>query len=62
MKNLWACEPVVLLGALEAAILCAIGFGVPISGNQNLLLMGLAKAVLVVITRSRVSPVSKEQP
>lgn len=60
MQKLWNCEPVVLLGVVEAAILCAIGFGVPISANQNLLLMGLAKAVLMAITRSRVSPVESK--
>ena len=51
-------EPAVILGAINAIIAVAIGFGLDITQEQFALVMAAVAAVLAVITRSQVTPVA----
>lgn len=58
MSNLWGREPALIIGAISALIAVAMGFGLDISQEQFGLVMAAVSAVLSVVTRSQVSPVS----
>lgn len=49
-------EPVVYIAIVDAAIFAAIGFGVPISGEQKSLIDALLLAISAAFMRSQVSP------
>lgn len=57
MQNLWKTEPVVILGVVEAVVLLAVSYGAPIDAKQQILILGVVKAALTWLARSRVSPV-----
>lgn len=50
-------EPALILGAVNAVIALAVGFGLPVTIEQASLINAAVAAVLSVIVRSRVSPV-----
>lgn len=55
-------EPVLWLTLVEAAILCAAAFGLPLTNEQKVAIMGLGGAVLAItgaIARQNVTPVAK---
>jgi hypothetical protein len=52
-------EPVVVLAVVEAAIVFAVAFGVPVTTEQKVAIAGLAAAILTVVTRQLVTPVAK---
>jgi hypothetical protein len=52
-------EPVVILALVEAAIVTAVAFGVPVTVEQKVAIAGLTAAVLTVLTRQMVTPVAK---
>ena len=57
---LWNKEPVMILMAVRAVILCAVTFGLSWSAEQIAAVMVALEMVLGLVTRSRVSPVSGE--
>jgi hypothetical protein len=52
-------EPVVVLGLIEAAIVVAVAFGVPISTEQKVAIIGLGATVMTIVTRQLVTPTAK---
>lgn len=57
MGNLFDREPALILGAINAIIAVAVGFGLPISIEQASLINAAVAAVLSVVVRSQVTPV-----
>ena len=57
MRNLFDREPALLLGAVNAIIALAVGFGLGITIEQAALINAAAAALLSVVVRSKVSPV-----
>jgi len=57
MGNIWDREPALILGAVNAVLALAIGFGLPVTVEQASLVNAAAAAVLSVIVRSQVTPV-----
>ena len=49
-------EPALLLGALNALIALAVGFGLPVTSTQVGLINAAVAAILAVILRTQVSP------
>lgn len=60
--KLWANEPVVVIGLVETGMLLLVGFGVPIDGKQQLLVLGAVKAAGMLISRLQVTPNGKAGP
>lgn len=56
MKTLWGREPVMFLAVIQAALACAMGFGLTITPQQMALVMALAGSLLSLIARSQVTP------
>ena len=52
-------EPAAIVGAIEAILALAIGFGVDITTEQLALIMAAVTAVLALVVRSQVTPTSK---
>ena len=50
-------EPALILGAVQALLALAIGFGLDLSPEQVALILAATAAVIALITRSRVTPV-----
>ena len=57
VATLWGREPALILAALSAVIALAVGFGLPVTAEQEALIVAAVSAVIGVITRSRVTPV-----
>lgn len=57
VATLWGREPALILAALSAMIALAVGFGLPVTAEQEALIVAAVSAVIGVITRSRVTPV-----
>jgi len=55
--NLFNREPALVMGAVNALLALAVGFGLPITIEQGALINAAVAAVLSVIVRSKVSPV-----
>jgi len=58
MGNLFDREPALILGAVNAAIALAVGFGLEISVEQASLINAAFAAALSVVVRSQVTPVN----
>ena len=61
LSNLgWAAEPSLWVGLVTAVIILLVAFGVPITDDQKVAILGVVSAVLVIvgafITRSQVTP------
>jgi len=52
-------EPVAVLGALQALLAVAVGFGLDLTNEQTSLLLAATAAVLSLVTRSKVVPAGK---
>jgi len=52
-------EPVAILGALQALLAVAVGFGLSLTNEQTALLLAATAAVLSLVTRSKVVPAGK---
>ena len=52
-------EPALVMGALNAIIALAVGFGLDLSPDQIGAIMAAVAAVIAVIVRSRVTPVEQ---
>ena len=50
-------EPVLIIAAIKAVILCAVAFGLKLTADQIIALGVAIEAVAAVVTRSKVSPV-----
>ena len=50
-------EPILFLAAIDAIIVAAVGFGLPVTPQQLALLNGAVAAIVGFWGRSRVSPV-----
>lgn len=61
MRRLLRNEPTLLIGLAKAALIAAVAFGLPIDGDQQAALLGLAAAVLALsgVNRQVVIPVAK---
>lgn len=57
--RLWKNEPAALLAAVQALLALAISFGLGLSNTQVGAIMAAAAAMLGLVTRSRVSPVTE---
>lgn len=53
---IWNREPALILGAVQALIALAVGFGLNLSPEQVSLILAATAAVLALITRSQVTP------
>ena len=53
-------EPALVLGAVQALIAMAVGFGLEVTAEQVGLIVAAAAAVLSVVTRTQVTPVHKD--
>ena len=56
MKNLWDTEPVLILGAVQAAIALAVAFGIDLTSEQTATIVAFSAAVLSVVARRKVTP------
>ena len=54
-------EPVLIMGAVNAVLALAVGFGLHLTSAQVGLINGAVAAVIALITRSQVSPVQPSQ-
>jgi hypothetical protein len=52
-------EPVLILGAVNAIIMLAVGFGLKLTTEQITLVNAAATAITAVIIRQNVSPLQK---
>lgn len=59
MRTLWNREPAVILGALQAILALAVGFGLQLSAEQVTLITAAAAAIVALVTRTQVSPVQR---
>jgi len=59
MKSIFNREPSLILGALQAILALVLAFGVDLSTEQVGAILAASAAVLAVVTRQAVSPVSK---
>lgn len=57
MDNLFGREPALILGAANALLALAVGFGLDVSPEQVGLINAAVAAILSVVVRSRVSPI-----
>ena len=55
-------EPVLVLAVVQAVIGLLVAFGLDLSGVQQAAVMAVAAAVLGFIARSRVSPITPNDP
>lgn len=53
-------EPALVAGFVQALIAAAVAFGLNLSDGQVAALLALTAAVLAVVCRSQVTPVSKD--
>ena len=60
MTNLWNREPALITGAIGAALALAVSFGLPVSTEQVGFILAAVSALLAVLVRSQVSPVTPE--
>lgn len=58
MENLFGREPALVLGAANALLALAVGFGLQISPEQVGLINAAVAAILSVVVRSQVTPVN----
>ena len=58
MGKLFGAEPALVLGAVNALLALAVGFGLPITGGQVGLINAAVAGVVSVIVRARVTPIS----
>lgn len=56
---LWNREPALILGAVQALIAVAVGFGLNLSPEQVSLVLAATAAVLALVTRTQVTPTNK---
>ncbi len=56
--TLWGREPALILGAVAAIIMLAVGFGLPVTPEQVALINSAVAAVVSVLVRRKVSPVA----
>ena len=49
-------EPALVLGAVQALVAMAVGFGLPVTAEQVGLIVAATGAVLSVVTRTQVTP------
>lgn len=61
MMRLLRCEPVMASSLVKAILVCAVAFGLPITGGQQTALVGVAGAILALgaAARQAVTPVAK---
>lgn len=61
MRSLIRDEPVLLANLFKAVLICAVAFGLPLTGDQTTALVGVAAATLAIggVVRSAVAPVAK---
>lgn len=53
---IWNREPALILGAVQALIAVAVGFGLDLTPEQVSLVLAATAAVLALVTRSQVTP------
>ena len=58
LQSLWGREPAMVIAAISALLSLAIGFGLDVTDVQFGLIMAAVAAVLGLVTRHQVSPVS----
>ena len=58
LMSLWNREPALILGAVGAVIALAVSFGLPVTTEQVGFILAAVSAILALITRSRVTPVT----
>ena len=51
-------EPVLVTGLIQAALVLAVSFGLDLSNEQTAGILAVAAALLALVARSRVTPVS----
>ena len=56
--TLWGREPALILGAVAALIMLAVGFGLPVTPEQVALINSAVAAVVAVLVRRKVTPVA----
>ena len=59
VKNVVVNEPVAITGAVEAIVLLVVAFGLDLTGEQVALIMGAVTAVLTLVARTLVTPMSQ---
>jgi hypothetical protein len=52
---MWGREPAAILGAIQAGLALAIGFGFELTNEQMSLILAFSAAVFAVVTRSQVT-------
>lgn len=58
MSNLFGREPALILAAVNAVVVLGVGFGLPVTGEQVALINAAVAALLGVVVRSQVTPVT----
>lgn len=52
-------EPAVIIGAIQAALVLAVSFGLDLSKEQMAAILSLSAAILSIVTRQMVVPKAK---
>jgi hypothetical protein len=56
---IWKREPALVIGVLQAVVALAVAFGFGLSAEQTGAILAVSAALLALVTRSQVTPVSK---
>ena len=59
MGKIFGAEPALVMGAVNAILALAVGFGLPVTIEQGALINAAVAAIVSVIVRSQVTPVGK---
>lgn len=56
MGTIFGREPALILGAVQALLALAVGFGLKLTPEQMALILAASAAIFAVVTRSQVTP------
>jgi hypothetical protein len=54
-RRLWDSEPIAVLGAVQAALICATTFGLQLTAQQTGAVLTLAASILTLVARRKVT-------
>ena len=60
MGTIFGREPALILGAVQALLALAVGFGLQVTPEQMALILAASAAVFAVITRQNVTPTAPQ--
>jgi hypothetical protein len=61
MQNFWNTEPTSIIGLIRIGITLSVSFGLELTNEQTGLIIAFTEAMLTVLHRSRVTPVTVKE-